>query len=188
MSTPDANADPQSPLQGPLAGRWQRNELGLVLVVMLSAFGIGVTDFSPERGFWYWLAMVPIFGFVSLFAALLRPRRAGETTSAILLRQILHWVALLLAIYLIFLLVRAGRMTNESAGLVALLSLALTAFLGGVHGDWRFCVVGLLLGGIVAGATFVEEFLWMLLIPAVMIMALVVLWFARRRRAVPSTN
>src|SRR5262249_15353768 len=133
-----------------------KTELIFALLVLLSAIGIGVTDFSPKDGYWYWVAMVPVFGAASIFSALMLDRQEGETSAIILRRQILHWAGLLCAVYLVFLLVHAGRMNNEAAGLVTLIALALTAFLSGVYSDWRFCLVGAVLAGIAAGAAFVE--------------------------------
>jgi hypothetical protein len=157
-------------------------EVILAALVVLSAVGIGITDVSPGYGFWYWLAMVPLFGAASSFTAWSRNRQAGGTGSSVVRTQVLHWVAVLAALYVVFVLLRAGRMNNEAAGLVALLTLALATFLAGVHGDWRFCLVGTLLGLIVGAAAFVQRFLWMILVPLAVILALALVWWSRGRK------
>ena len=82
--------------------------------------------------------------------------------------------------YLIYLLERTGRLNREDAGLVALLSLSLTTVLAGIHFDWRLAVLGILLAVATAGAALVEEFFWILLIPAVVAGAVVVIWQRRK--------
>lgn len=163
QSTPPASQAP---------GRMPGGEGLLLLLMVLSAVGIGITDFAPEYGFRYWMAMVPAFGIASTIAAWTRSQRAGIPGATVIRSQLFHWIGLALAVEVIFLLQRTGRLNDTDAGLVALLSLGLTTFLAGVHFDWRLCLVGLLLGGVVALAGLLEQYLWMLLIPAVLVVGI----------------
>jgi dipeptide/tripeptide permease len=95
-------------------------------------------------------------------------------------REVLHWSGLAVAVTLIYLLQATGRMTNEAAGLVALVALALTSFLAGIHGNWRFCIVGALLACAVAAAALVEEYLWVLLPLVVLVVAGALFWIRRQ--------
>jgi len=157
-------------------------EIILVALLALSALGIAISEISPQDAFWYWLAMVPVFGGISLFAGWSRARAQGMTAVGVLRSQLLHWVALAVAVCLVFLLGYTGRMSSEDAGLVALLALALTTFLAGVHFDWRYCVVGALLAAAVAAVAVLKEFLWVIVIVAVAVAAFLVY---RARRGVP---
>ena len=163
-------------------------ELVLGLLVLLAAIGIAVTDFAPYRGFWYWVVMVPIFAAASLYTSWSHDRWKGAAGSTVLRTQLLHWLGGFVAVHLVFVLWRAGRMANEAAGLVALLTLALTTFLSGVYGDWRFCLVGLLLGAIVAGAAFVEEFAWMIMMPLTVALVVAVLLWRHSRHLLGTSN
>lgn len=156
-------------------------ELILATLATLSIAGVAVADYSAPSGLHYWLAMVPVFALASLLAGWARARRHGERVATILRTQALHWVALPLAVYLIYVLEDTGRLNREVAGLVALLTLALTTFLAGVHFDWRLAVLGALLGVAAACAALVEEFFWVLLIP--ILLAAVAFAFWRRHRA-----
>lgn len=160
--------------------RGRGGEIVLAVLVALSGAGIAVSRFSAEYGLWYWLAMVPVFGGVSLVAGWSRARESGATGFAVLRTQLLHWGGLLLAVPLVFLLERTGRLNSADAGLVALLTLALGTFLAGVHFDWRLGAVGVLLGAAVAIAAVVQRYLLLLLVPVVLVVVLVVL---RARRA-----
>jgi len=151
-----------------------------ITLIVLSAVGIGFTNFMPAKSFWFWVAMVPVFGATSLYVGWSKARKRGEGISRIIWVQLLHWLGLLAAIGLIYLLSETtDRITSNQIALMALLSLALVTFLAGVHFDWRFMVVGVILGAAVAGAALVEQVLWMILIPIASLIVLIIFWWKR---------
>ena len=168
--------------------RWLPSEkLVFGILLALSVVGIAIADFSVRYGLTYWLVMVPVFAAASLYTGWTRARERGERIHQILGRQALHWSALALAVYLVFMLQQTGRLNREDAGLVTLLALALTTLLAGVHFDWRLVLLGGLLGVTAACAAFVEEFFWILLIPAVLAGAIALFWRGRRdEKSAPS--
>lgn len=132
-------------------------EIVLVLLVVLSGVGIIVNDYgSPATAFRTWLWMTPVFGVVSTWAAWSRAQRRGNPVAAIVPTQIVHWLGVVGAVLLIYVLQIYGRMTNEAAGSAVLVVLALATFLAGVYTDWRLAVLGLILGGAVIGFAYVE--------------------------------
>jgi hypothetical protein len=167
-----------------LTKRLQSSEIILIALIALSAIGIGITDFSPRYGFSYWLAMVPIFGGFSILTGWSRSRSRGLSTSVVIKTQLLHWIGLLIAIIIVFFLLRTGRINNIEAGIVALLMLAFATFLAGVHFDWRYMIVGIILGAAVVGAALVQEFIWMILIPIAAAIILVIIWWWRTRERI----
>jgi len=64
---------------------------------------------------------------------------------------------------------------NENTGLVILLLLALTTFFAGIHLGWRLFIVGIFLGVALIGAAYLEEFVWMFLILAIVVVAIFLL-------------
>ena len=154
-------------------------EIAFIALLMLAIGGMAVTDYSARSGLSYWLVVIPLFGAVSVFNGWRKARASGKNISAVLLSQLLHWGALVVAVYLIYLLERTGRLNREDAGLVALLSLSLTTVLAGIHFNWRLAVLGILLAVGTACAALVEEFFWILLIPTVVVGAVVV-WQRRK--------
>jgi hypothetical protein len=166
--------------QESFAKKIHTEEAILITLMALSAVGIGITNFMPVKSFWYWAAMVPVFGAVSIYMGWSKARRRGEGVSRIIRVQLLHWVGLLAAVVLIYLLYEpAGRINNNQLAFISLLALALATFLAGVHFDWRFMVIGIVLGACVAGAAFVEQFMWMIVIPIVVALVLIVFWWKR---------
>lgn len=162
------------------AKKLHTEEAILITLMALSAVGIGVTNFKPVESFWYWAAMAPVFGAVSIYMGWSKARQRGEGMSRIVWVQVLHWAGLLAAVALIYLLFDpAGRINNNQLAFICLLALALTTFLAGVHFDWRFMIVGIVLGACVAGAAFVEQVMWMVVIPIAAALVLIVFWWKR---------
>lgn len=182
-SSPTPSAAPQE--SAILTRRIHQGEALVVILVLLAGGGIGVTTFSPQRGFHYWLAMVPLFGGVAAYLAYERARARGESPAGPLRAQLFHWIGLLGAFQLVFLMKNAGQLEYDALGLVALTVLALTTFLAGVHTDWRLCLVGVLLGAVAAAGAYVQQFAWAVGIPALLLLG--VLGFVWIRRGRPTT-
>jgi hypothetical protein len=161
----------------------QKGGIILLVLLTLSAVGIGITDFAPAKALWYWIAMAPVFGGVCVYLEWTRnTNRQGTAPFLIVRTQVIHWIGFLISVYLVFLLHSTGRLNDADAGLVALLTLAMATFFAGLHSDWRISLVGIVLGSAVAGAALVEEFFWMLLIPLVVAAAVGVTWWRHRTR------
>jgi len=155
-------------------------EIAFIALLLLAIGGMAVTDYSARSGLSYWLVVIPLFAGVSIFSGWRRASADGKNVGAVLLSQLLHWGALVLAVYLIYLLERTGRLNREDAGLVALLSLSLTTVLAGIHFDRRLVMLGALLAIGTASAALVEEFFWILLIPTILAGIVVVVWQRRK--------
>ena len=179
---PPVNASTQSTPQKPsLAKSVRQEEAVLITLIVLATVGIAITNFSPFESFYFWVAMVPVFGLTSLYIGWTKARNRGEGISRILWVQLLHWIGLLAAIGLIYLLYsKTGRIDNNQLALLTLLSLALTTFLAGVHFEWRFMVVGVILGAAVGGAAVIEQLIWMIVIPIAVIIVLIIFWWKRQ--------
>jgi len=177
-----SDIDTESSARGSaLAKRIHIDEALFLSLIALSTIGIGVTNFWPVESFWFWAAMVPVFGFTSIYLGWSKARQRGEGVARIIRIQALHWLGLLAALFLIYyLLDPTGRIDYNQLAFITLLALALTTFLAGVHFDWRFMVVGIILGLAVAGAAFLEQFIWVIIIPIVAAIGLVVFWWQRK--------
>ena len=162
-------------------------EATILVLVVLAAVGVGVTNISAQYGFRYWLAMAPTFALVNLASSWTRARGEGQNVSSILLAQLLHWAGAVLAIYMVFILYRMNWLSDQESGVLALLVLALASFLSGVHTDWHFCVVGLVLGAIVAAAALVQEFIWVLVLPIGVAALVAAIWWYTARTPPAST-
>jgi hypothetical protein len=152
--------------------------LGLLL---LDVIGIGVTEFAMNFSHWYWLAMVVVTGFACAFIVRFRAHREDLNTTGMMKNEVLFWLAVLIAVNLVYFLFQAGRLNSENTGLVILLLLALSTFLAGLRLGWQLCLLGSVLGAALVFATYLEEFLWLLLLAGLVVVA--VLYFRSRAGA-----
>lgn len=178
MPVTEAPAPPAPPAP---AFRRHLEEIILVVLVLLSAIGVAINDYSPQSAFRYWIWMAPTFGVISIAAAWWRAHRRGDSVATAVQRQVFHWAGVIGAVYLIYLLQSTGRMENEAAGLSALIVIALAAFLAGVHSDWRLMVLGVVLGVTVVGFAILERIIWFVVLPALLIIIIATALYMRSR-------
>jgi hypothetical protein len=159
----------------------------MIVLVLLALVGVGMTDFTPQSSHWYWLAMVVVTGVACIFMQRSHARIKGLGVAAIVKNEALIWLGVLVAVNLVYFLFHAGRLDSENTGLVILLIVALATFLAGLRLGWQLCFLGGLLGGVLILATYLEEFIWIVLM--VMLAAAVVVYFVARyksaRHAIP---
>lgn len=158
----------------------------VIALMVLSIIGIGVTDFAPAISHWYWLAMVPLFAVACLIFEWQRARGQGLSAGRIIRNQLLIWLGLLAAVQLVYLMLHAGRLDNENTGLIILLLLASTVFGSGIYLGWRLCIVAAFLGLALVMATYLEEFVWLLMI--VLAVGAVVFYLTLRFRSGKANN
>jgi hypothetical protein len=178
MTNPSVGAAAPAPRREP-------EELILVALLLLAALGVALTRVEGPTGHRYWMAMTPVFGVASAWAAAARAKQRGEALARVLRTQVLHWAGATGAVALVFVLERAGRFEREAPGYAALIVLALSCFVAGVHGDWRMMVLGLALGLAVIGLSVLQSLVWLVVVP--MLLALAVATVLHLRRSA-STN
>ncbi|HEB89613.1 MAG TPA: hypothetical protein ENI85_08595 [Deltaproteobacteria bacterium] len=152
----------------------------LCLVLALSLFGIGITDYSPMKSRHYWAAMTLVLALSGIAIGGARAKRIGRPVGEYLVDQLVHWAATGAAVGGVFLLLESGRLNYENTGLVLLLLLGLSTFLDGFRVGWHFSLIGVLmfLAAIIAG--FVEQYLWVLLVVSGGMAIAAILWERRR--------
>ena len=143
------------------------NGVIMIMLMLLAIIGVGITDYSPRLSHLYWLAMVLVTGISCNVIEWSRARKKGLSATTIVKKEMLIWLSVLVAVSLVYFLFHSGRLDNENTGLIILLILALATFLAGLRLGWRLCILGLLLGGAMILATYLEEFLWIVLMVVV---------------------
>jgi hypothetical protein len=112
---------------------------GAMALLALIGTAIALADVTWARS--YWLALVPVYGVLCVLTAW---HRTGRFTGSVL-RQILHWLSVAAAIALDFALLRRGEQGATGTSLSSLLILGLGCLLAGIHLEWLFALVGVLL-------------------------------------------
>lgn len=160
------------------------SEVMLIAIFIIAGGGVAITDMSPDKGYWFWLGLVPLLALTSLYRSWLgtKTSKRAEGIFRTLRVQIFHWLGLLGALEVVFLLYTyTNRIDAAQSGLVSLLVVALATFLAGIHFHWHFAVLGVMLGLSTLAMAWVEAFVWVV-IPLVGIAVLVVLFFSHRLR------
>jgi hypothetical protein len=136
--------------------------IAAIVMLALAFSAIAASDVSAAGTHLYWSILVVAFALMAFAVERMHSGNPlGDPRSALTI--VLHWLGVLVAVQLVYLLVSTGRMANADTGLTCGVVLALGSFTAGVHGNWRFIVMGVALGIATTGVAFFEEYLWVLL-------------------------
>ncbi len=150
-----------------------------VIMILLALVGAGASLANLSWTERYWLYLVPIFGLICTIAAWFHTRSFDRTV----FRQILHWLAVGVVIAVDFrYLSRSGEQTSGATGLSSLLILALGCLLAGIHLEWTFALVGLLLLMTAIIVAVAQEYIALvLLIGFVLIAIILTLYYLKKK-------
>jgi hypothetical protein len=149
--------------------------LGLYIFMLVwSVIGLFFTHLDPRYSVLFWEATTIVFAVIAIGRVL---AAGGTGRYRLALKQVAHWGAFLGSMLLLHARQVTEVLNDNSLAIVMLLLLALATFLDGLYVDWRFCVVGVLLGvGVLVVATLANAILVLLLL---LVAAVGVLYFLR---------
>jgi hypothetical protein len=113
-----------------------------IFMICWSVLGLFFTDYNALRSVQFWEVTTVIFAGIAIWKAF---SQGGEGRRMLALKQVAHWGAFLVAMFLLHSKQVTNVLTGDALSLVMLLLLALATFLDGLYVDWRFCIVGLVL-------------------------------------------
>jgi hypothetical protein len=132
-------------------------DLPYIIMLSLAVLGIAYDTFSGEMATLYWLIVVPVYAGICVYAGWRHAETQSERNKLIW-TQALHWVAVFVAMWLIYLPPIRDVVNNNATGLNLMTVLALATFLAGVHAEaWQICVVGLILAITVPAMAFIQQ-------------------------------
>jgi hypothetical protein len=160
--------------------------VGLIML-FLAFLGMIVTDIKLEWAWVYWMVIIPLYAVLSIGLSLyLHHKKLREAIVTVWI-EILHWAALIAAVFLVAFLVKIGFLSRFQAGVEMLTLLALATFLAGVYIEKVFMLVGVVLGLLVMTVALVTQNVYLILIPLALA-ALIALIFISRRRSKKREN
>jgi hypothetical protein len=176
---PPLSVDPNHAPPGPHSSfvvprTWKVGAIAAIIMVMLALLGIGLTTTNASVAPTYWISLVPLYGVLCIFTAWRHRDKHLERREVI--RQVLHWVGIGTALALDFFIRGTGVETGVAAGLNAVLLLALGCFLAGIHLEWLFILVGLLLGASVVVVAKADQYLWLMFVVGALAIAAIVIY------------
>jgi hypothetical protein len=152
-----------------------------LLVLALAIFGVAYTSFSRTPITVYWIVLAPIIGLICVFTRW-HDAATKDQRTRLIVTQALHWVAVLLAMRLMFVADVRQMMNSDASALASLTLLALGTFTAGVHiASWRICVVGVVLAIGVPAIAWLEQSALLLVLAVIILVAVVAPFLLRDR-------
>lgn len=132
-------------------------ELPYILMLAMAVLGIGVIIFTGEPTFLYWEIVTPIYCAICINLGW-RHAETHEKRVELIWTQILHWFAVLVAMWIVHSDLVRGVVDNNATGLNLMTILALATFLAGVHAKaWQISSVGVALALCVPAMAFIHR-------------------------------
>jgi hypothetical protein len=150
----------------PIHRSWTIATIVVTVMVLLALLGVGLTTTSSSFAVTYWVSLVPIYGLLCIGTAWIRATEERQLSWPVVVRQALHWLSIGVALGLDFFIRGTGEETGVAAGLNALLVLALGCFLAGIHLEWPFALVGVLLTAALIIVAKADQYLWLIFLIA----------------------
>lgn len=126
--------------------------------------GVGLTYSNSQYSSRYWIWLTPVYGILCVGTAWSRGSQGLKRDFSVVLQQILHWLGVAVALSLDFLIKKTGEENSPAAGLSALLILSLGCYLAGIHLEWLFALVGVLLTLTLLIVAKAEQYQWVLFV------------------------
>lgn len=166
---------------------WVSKTVVALLLAGLGLMGVALEDLELQGIRWYWIVLIPVFCLVGIWDTW-KLRKPEQPLWPAIRHQVFHWAGLMVALQIMVLLIDMGTFDRNSAGLIALLLLALSSFSAGVAYNRSFLLVGVLLAGAVLGSSYVEEYMWIILTSLVAIIAILILLNRLVRHRAPDAD
>ena len=161
-----------------VARPWKFPGVVVVIMIVLALVGVSLTSAKNELASRYWMALVPVYGLLCVATAWDRGRRDPGFRRPGILTQVFHWLGIGVALWLGFFIRRSGEETLIAASDNALLLLGLGCFLAGVHLEWLFAVVGMLLMLSLIIVVKAEQYVYLIFVISAVVIAAML--FVRR--------
>ncbi len=183
------SAEQKSNRESGLSTQWKIQFGILCGMLLLALLGMGLSQ-ATEKGAWeYWLIVVVVYATLGLWRSTRKAKHDGKPIQPLIGSQLAHWAVLLAFLAVLMLLERREIVNRQSASDFALLMLALSCCLAGVHFDWLLMVVGVVLTIMLVAMATLEQYsiaLWIVMIVAVV--AAVAVFYLRTRDSGSATE
>jgi hypothetical protein len=148
----------------------------------LALFGVAYTSVARQAMTNYWIFLAPFYCVICVITRW-RDVEGNAPHWRLIQTEALHWIAVIVAMYLVFVADVKQMMNSDASALMLLTLLALGTFTAGVHvAAWRICLVGVVLALAVPAVAWLEEATLLLLLIAIVLVAIVVLYVMHKRQ------
>ena len=153
--------------------------LHYIALYVISIWLVAVTDSDPEKAAIQWQLFIPVVALISIIDGWQDTR---ESKVVYLIQQILHWGALMLVVYLLFLPEMENFLNAESHGFVLAYLLGLAAILSGIYLEWKMAVFGAFLIASAVGIGYLSDNALMLSLIGIAVAGIAITLLIRKHR------
>jgi hypothetical protein len=162
----------------------QRSFLGqnwlYILMLILALLGVAITNIARQAMTAYWIGLAPVFAAICIYARWREADNEEELNWRLAGEEILHWTAVMVAMYLVFVADVKQMMNSDASALMILTVLALGTFTAGIHlGVWRISFVGVVLALGVPLIAWIDQATLLLILLAIVLVIFLGLLFYR---------
>ena len=158
-------------------GGFLLRDLPYAAMLLLGVGGLVLTSFRGAT-WYYWMMLAPIYALIVILSGW-RHLETGAERMRLVVTQLLHWLAFLGAMWLMFLPEVRGVVNDNATSLALLILLALGTFVAGVHASsLKLCINGAVMALMVPAIAWLDQSALMLTIIALIVIAAaaIVLW------------
>lgn len=162
---------------------WKARLIVGFIMLALAFLGIVMTDIQTTGGWNYWKWIVPIFAILALWLSWYVKRQKQIVSPIKIWHELLHWLGLILAIFLVSYLEKIGNVSRFVAGIFHLILLSLTVFIAGIYIETVFIFVGIVLGIFALLTAVFIQYLYAIAIPIIIgaiIVIVMSVWLSNR--------
>ena len=146
-----------------------------VALILLALLGMAITNFSPADAHIYWLVMTLVFALAAIVTGWQQADDKQQKTKLVT-SQLIHWGSTLIAVMVVYAFLHSGQIQNETVSLMILLILSLSTFMDGIHVGWHFYLLGILLAISTVIISYLDEYMWIIAIIAMVFIAISFIW------------
>ena len=166
----------------PTGKRWKARLVVSLIMLALAFVSLVILKIQYNAYWVFTCIMAAVDAILSIWLVWYVKRNDGSSFPGNMWHLILHWIGLIAVMYLIAVFINRGVISHAEAGLFALLILALTLYLAGIYTDTTFMLIGITLAILAAGTILVKAYLWLVMIPVIIVVALIIFVIVARDR------
>ena len=144
---------------------WKARFIVGFIMIVVAFVGLVLSNLSEKISWEYWRITAALFAVLSIWLSAYLRKKTDSFSFTTIVREIFHWIALILGVLLFSLFVKVGIMGRFEAGIAILTTLSLVLFLAGIYIDPSFIVIGIILGLFSAGAAYMASYLYTIILP-----------------------
>jgi len=155
MNEPSATDDMLEPIHHSPKEALLLRTLPYLLVLGLTIFGVAYSSVAEQPLDFFWELVAFVTGILCVTTGWTKVE-TREARVRLMWTQAVHWIAIFVAMNILFLTSVQRLLPSPATGLALLLLLALGTFLAGVHISWQICVLGVVMALLVPAIAWLK--------------------------------